>query len=621
MALPKLRDHFNDTNRENFMTMLNQKVHVVEKIAASSFHVRRDDMTNKYYKSGSERAMDIVDRTIVKFYENAIRHFQGLSQETKDEMPRDWKFGFDYLIDNETPNFKYSMLPKNNLILTHIQVLNESGKVFKVIRDTAVLNKWAKKLNVQNPPVIFEGMLNHFQKEQLIKILEMNDKEFEKTYESRSFTRDIYNIFDSNLRQTALNESINEDIDGLIVSFVDGKSMKSFKLEDFRRGVEEKEQRKSSDVYQITMVDVIEYFTGYDFSQHKLVEEKKDRRFIELMSEAFNDYIKANAAKYIGVKFETADFAKNDSFNLNTTFIKNEDTLRYVNNPILSELFKIVLSSFRNKREKASDILTEDMIAQMNEIIDQIYVQVDAKLEENEVLDFNAFKKWSTIQADVQEMDVNEALKVKFAEQGKEKVNMFVGRFQPFTLGHAKVLQSLHDANGLPVVVFLVKSKTVKKEDAFKRPYDEAMQMKMFRAVQKEYKFLKDIIIVPFAAIDTLFNELRPKYEPVLWGTGTDRMAAYSSQAYKDTYRDQLGVLPEFGMHEIHRTDDDISATAVRNSMLSDDKREFERMTPKSLHSMYDTLKAELEKSVATVESKVNESIMTFEQFINKTNE
>lgn len=449
----------------------------------------------------------------------------------------------------------------------------------------------------------------------------MNDKEFEKTYESRSFTRDIYNIFDSNLRQTALNESINEDIDGLIVSFVDGKSMKSFKLEDFRRGVEEKEQRKSSDVYQITMVDVIEYFTGYDFSQHTLVEEKKDRRFIELMSEAFNDYIKANATKYIGVKFETADFAKNDSFNLNTTFIKNESTLRYVNNPILSELFKIVLSSFRNKREKASDILTEDMVAQLNEIIDQIYVQVDAKLEENEVLDFNAFKKWSVIQADFQELDVNEALKVKFAGQGKEKVNMFVGRFQPFTLGHAKVLQSLHDANGLPVVVFLVKSKTAKKEDAFKRPYDEAMQMKMFKAVQKEYKFLKDIIVVPFAAIDVLFNELRPKYEPVLWGTGTDRMAAYSSQAYKDTYRDQLGVLPEFGMHEIHRTDDDISATAVRNSMLSDDKREFERMTPKSLRPMYDTLKAELEKSVATVESKVNESIMTFEQFINKTNE
>jgi cytidyltransferase-like protein len=617
MALPKLRDHFNDTNRENFMAMLTQKVHVVEKIAASSFHVRRDDLTNKYYKSGSERAMDIVDRTIVRFYENAIRHFQGLSEESKQDMPKDWKFGFDYLIDNETPNFKYSMLPKNNLILTHIQVLNESGKVSKVIRDTEVLNKWAKKLDVQNPPVIFEGMMTLSQKEQLIKILEMNDTQFEKTYESRSFTRDIYNIFNSGMSRTALNESVNDEIDGLIVSFVDGKSMKSFKLEDYRRKPEETE-RKSSDVYQITMIDVIEYFTNHDFSQYKLVEEKKDRRFLEIMSEAFNDYIKANAAKYIGVKFETADFAKNEAFNLNTSFLKNEQTLKYVNNPILSELFKIMLSSFRNKREKASDILTEDMVAQLNEIIDKIYEQIDAKLEENDVMDFTSFKKWSSIQEDAPEGEVNEALKVKTLEQGKQKVNMFVGRFQPFTLGHAKVLQSLHDQNGLPVVVFLVKSKTAKKEDAYKRPYDEAMQMKMFKAVQREYKFLKDIIVVPFAAIDTLFNELRPQYEPVLWGTGTDRMAAYSSQAYKDTYREQLNVLPEFGMHEIHRTDDDISATAVRNAMMADNKAEFERMTPKSLHGMYPVLQSELLKSIAAVESKVNEGLMTFEQFINK---
>ena len=75
MALQKLRDYFGETNREHFIQMLDNKVHVVEKLAASSFHVKRDDMHNKYYKSASTVAMDIVDRTIVRFYENAIRHF------------------------------------------------------------------------------------------------------------------------------------------------------------------------------------------------------------------------------------------------------------------------------------------------------------------------------------------------------------------------------------------------------------------------------------------------------------------------------------------------------------------------------------------------------------------
>jgi len=621
MALQKLRDYFGETNREHFIQMLDNKVHVVEKLAASSFHVKRDDMHNKYYKSASTVAMDIVDRTIVRFYENAIRHFQGLSPETKNEMPKDWKFGFDYLTDGETPNFKYSMLPKNNLVLTHIQVLNPSnGKVSKVIRDTQVLEKWAKKLDVQNPPVVFEGNLAHDQKEALVKLLEMNDAAFEDYYNERSFTKDIYNIFNRNMRQSALNESLDEEIDGLIVSFVDGKSMKSFKLEDFRRQPETP-NRKASDMYQITILDLIEYFSGYGFGDIKLVEEKQDRRYLELMSDAFNDYVKENASKYIGVDFDKAEFAKGSEFELNPTFIQNEKTLQLVNNKVLAELFKIVLSSFRYKREKTTDILTEDMLAQMNEIVDNINKQVNADLDESEVLDFNTFKKWDIIKQNKFDIEINEALKVRYPDHGKEKVNMFVGRFQPFTLGHAKVLQSLHDANGLPVVVFLVKSKTAKKEDAFKRPYDERMQMQMFKAVQKEYKFLKDIITVPFAAIDTLFNELRPKYEPVLWGTGSDRIDSYSGQAYKETYREQLNVLPEFGMHEIHRTDDNISATKVRNAMIDDDYKAFASMTPKSLHSMYPQLQSTLKDSIAMAESAINESetILTFEQFINKS--
>ena len=619
MALQKLRDHFNEVNRESFMSMLNDKVHVVEKLSASAFHVRRDDMHNKYYKSGSDRAMDVVDRTIVRFYENAIRHFQGLSSETKDSMPRDWKFGFDYIVNGDTPNFKYSMLPKNNLVLTHIQVLNPmTGKVSKVIRDTKVLEKWSKKLDVQRPPVVFEGYLASDQKDALISMLEMTDKQFEAHYTNKSFTRDLYNIFNSNLRQTALNESLDEDIDGLIVSFVDGKSMKSFKLEDYRRQPEKKESRKSSDIYQITILDLIEYFSKYDFEQHKLVQEKEDRRFIELMAEAFNDYIEKNATKYIGVDFEKADFAKNEEFALNTMFIDNEKTLKYVDNQILAELFKIVLSSFRNEREKTTDILTEDMVATMNEIVKKIDKVVKAELKEGEVLDFQSFKKWDIIKQNAQELEINEALRVNTVNHGREKVNMFVGRFQPFTLGHAKVLESLHKQNGLPVVVFLVKSKTAKKEDAFKRPYDENTQLQMFRTVQRQYKFLKDIIVVPYAAIDALFNELRPKYEPVLWGTGTDRMAAYSSQAMKDTYREQLNVLPEFGMHEIHRTGDDISATAVRNAMLDNNYKEFQRMTPRALHSMYDELRDLLVQSVEMAESKVNEGILTFEDFIKK---
>lgn len=616
MALQKLRDYFRETPRTEFMKQLDNKVHVVEKLAASSFHVKAGDLKNDYYKSGQSTPINIVDRTIVGFYEPAIMHFRGLPSEIKEEMSKDWKFGFDYLIDGETPNFRYSLLPKNNLVLTHIQVLSPTnGSVQKVIRDTQVLNKWADKLEVQRPPVVFEGQLRHDQKEALVKLLEMTDNEFISKYEERSFTRDMYSIFNANLRNSALQESLDEDIDGLVVSFIDGKKMSPYKLEDFREVNESQKPRKSSDIYQITIVDLIEHLSEYDFKQHQLVKEDKDERFLELMSEVFNAYIKENAPKYIGVNFETADFAKKEAFKLNTAFIENQQTLKLMNNEILAELFKIMLSSFKNKRTKTTDILSEDMVNQMNEIIESIDNHVSAKIEEGDVLDFNAYVKMDKINSSVNEGLVNEraVFTVKHPDQGKTPVNMFVGRFQPFTLGHAKVVKTIHEQNGYPVVIFLVKAKSKKKEDGFKRPYDEQTQLEMLEQVKKELP-IAEIYIINSAGIDIMFNEMRPKYEPVLWGTGTDRMKTYGYQVDNPKYRDLLGVRPDFGLFEIPRTGKNISATQVREAMLADDFKLFKKLTPKSIHSMYNDLKSKLEQSMAMSESV--ETIMTFEQFI-----
>ena len=613
MALTKLRDHFRETPRAAFMKMLDQKVHVVEKLTASAFHVQRASDHNLYFKSNQNNPMDIVDRTIVSFYESAIKHLQGLPGSVKEDMPKDWKFGFEYLVDGETPNFKYSLLPKNNLVLTHIKVMKPgTDKVQKVIRDTKVLNKWAGVLEVQQPPVLFEGVLRHDQKEALINVLEMSDEKYAKVYSDRSFSRDIYSIFNSEVRRTALQESLDSEIDGLVISFVDGKTMSPYKIEAFDRLEESFNERKSSDIYQITIVDLIEHLMSYDFTKHKLVEDKKDRRYIELMSEVFNQYIKDNASKYIGVDFNIAEFAKKDSFKLNKNFIKNQETLKYTNNEILAELFKIMLSSFRNERSKTTDILSEDMVNQMNDIVSNIKNHIDGKIEENDVLDFNAYLKNSKIN-NSPESDLNEALKVKTIKHGNKMVNMFVGRFQPFTLGHAKVVKQMHEQNGYPVVIFLVKAKKKKKEDAFKRPYDEQTQLEMLNNLKKELP-IEHVYIISTAAIDVMFNEMRPKYEPVLWGTGTDRMHVYAAQVNKPVYREDLNVLPEFGLYEIKRTGENISATKVRNAMLDDDFKAFKKMTPKGIHGMYNDLKNKLEQSMALAES--TEAVLTFEQFI-----
>ena len=612
MALQNLKTYFEASNTNDFLAMLDLTCVVSEKIQASSFHVKKTTKGFNYYKSGSKHPMDRVDRTMVKYYENGIKYFSTILPEVTEDMPLDWKFGFDYMLDNKTVSIEYDSLPKNHLILTHIQVLNPSDptQIKRVIRDPQILNKWADLLGVQRPPIVFNGKLQLNQKEALINLLGMSDQAFTDKFKTESFTRKIYNIFNNGLNTPALNFSLDKEIDGLIVNFYEGKNIKSFKLERFDR--KPAEERTPSDMYQISILDLVEFITNYDLSTIELTEQESDLRYIELISNIFNAYIEKNAAKYVGANFDSADFSDNKGFDLNKTFIKNEKTISLIQNKVLSELFKIALGSFRKKRLKETDIINTDLMTQINDIVETIEGIVLAKTNENDVMDFKRYLINQKLQHEVS--PILEALKVDFKEQGKKPVNMFVGRFQPFTLGHAKVVETINKQNGYPVVIFLVKSKTKKKEDAFSRPYDEDTQLAMLNQLKGKYPIEK-VYIINSAGIDLMFNAMRADgYEPVLWGTGSDRLKTYSYQVDKPEYREDLGVRTDFGLFEIPRTGKNISATQVRNAMLDGDEALFKKLTPKEIHNMYGELKSKLEDSMGVVaESK---TIMSFDQFI-----
>ena len=616
MALQNLKTYFEGANIADVDKLLNHKCIVTEKINGSSFHARRQGNDFAFYKSGQKTMMNVVDRTIVRYYENAIRHFKSVSQDVVEDMPFDWKFGFEYLADNKTLDVEYDVLPKSNLILTHIQVLQPSNpdKVRKVIRDTKILNKWADKLGVSKPPVLFEGLLDSGQKDRIKDILSMGEKEFSQMFEDEdrpSFTRTVYGIFNENMKQSALMNDLSKDGAGFVINFHDGKSIQAFVLEKFNK--KPKAERKPSDMYQITILDIVEHLSNFDFESIQLTEEKTDYRYLELMSSIFNQYVENNATKYIGAKFDSADFSESPMFELNTKFINNEKTLTLVQDKILAELFKIALGSFRKKRRKETTLINADLMREVNDIIEKIELKVMAKTNEGDVMNFKQYLLNQKIETQVS--PITEGLTVKYKDQGKKLVNMFVGRFQPFTLGHAKVIETISKENGYPVVIFLIKSKTKKAEDAFKRPYDEETQLAMLNRLKSSYP-IEDVKILPTAAIDKMFNELRPKYEPVLWGTGTDRMKVYSYQVDRQEYRDDLGVRDDFGLFEIPRTGKNISATQVRNAMLDGNERLFKKLTPKGIHGMYGELKLKLEDSMGVMAESNETEFLTFDEFV-----
>jgi hypothetical protein len=141
----------------------------------------------------------------------------------------------------------------------------------------------------------------------------------------------------------------------------------------------------------------------------------------------------------------------------------------------------------------------------------------------------------------------------------------------------------------------------------------------MLKALQGSYP-IQDVFILPSAGIDLMFNQLRPKYEPVLWGTGTDRMKTYAYQVDREEYRTDLNVRPDFGLFEIPRDEKAVSATQVRNALLDDDEKIFRKLTPRPIHQMYGELRDKLTASMSENKKYITtmKHIKLFEQFVNE---
>ena len=92
MALQNLKTYYSKSSTNDFQSMLKLPCVITEKLQASSFHAQSTVEGYNYFKSGSKKPMNVVDRTIVKYYESAISHFDSINEDSKEEMPKDWKF-------------------------------------------------------------------------------------------------------------------------------------------------------------------------------------------------------------------------------------------------------------------------------------------------------------------------------------------------------------------------------------------------------------------------------------------------------------------------------------------------------------------------------------------------
>lgn len=217
-----------------------------------------------------------------------------------------------------------------------------------------------------------------------------------------------------------------------------------------------------------------------------------------------------------------------------------------------------------------------------------------------------------------------------------EKINMTVGRFQPFTQGH---LNMVNEGEG-PCIIYQIKpaempnsiadlkikGKKAKKEqiqkvlkflnhedvkltedekELLKRPFTNELVEKELELIQKSNPNIVDVVYVKnvFDALDR-FNafctEQGDEYEPQYWMCGDDRVDNYTELIDKyPEFETELGnkqIIPNILKGRLKtntgkgRTEG-VSGTAVRASIINDDKDAFAKIMPKGVEKMFDEFK------------------------------
>jgi nicotinic acid mononucleotide adenylyltransferase len=168
-----------------------------------------------------------------------------------------------------------------------------------------------------------------------------------------------------------------------------------------------------------------------------------------------------------------------------------------------------------------------------------------------------------------------------------KEVNIIVGRFQPITTGHIKCAQYARDKKNLPTLLCMIDT-PMEKVDA-KHPFPSGHLSFMYHRMFLTDENIVGIILVKNADIVKISEICAFKnYRIAAWTCGTDRYKAY--KAMSERYKEQANLTDDFELLEVPRTDDDESATKLRQALHDDDKETFAKLFPGPL-KYYDELR------------------------------
>lgn len=413
-----LQNILNNEGREFLENLLNKEVVVTEKLNAATLSMKKKQTSEMdlnrnltFYKGTgvNKREITIADRVMTTFYLSGMTYLSNLSKLIIDRIPANWTFVFKYFPNHQPSFINYSVLPKNNLVLSCI--ITSGGTK---IDDCEDLKSWAEMFDVPYQEPIFKGYLSEYQKEKLRDYVEdgSNNKE--------SFARFIITLLNPAMKGSLYqNDGFESPIDGFVFKFIsdDGitKPMTAKLIDPFMSALISKNKSKKgySDNTDVLLSDFTIFMSNQDMDSIVLTKKDNSERYLELFYRLFNRYIKYKKSQLEDFDVDTNDIVKESidaDFGVDIDKISNETTKKLLkDNPEFKSIFKTLLGSFKTKKDDnyKSIVMSPGVVRLFNGVVDKINSKISS-CEETDNLSFSSYLN-AIRKNDIRDLDVNNA--------------------------------------------------------------------------------------------------------------------------------------------------------------------------------------------------------------------
>ena len=565
------------TKEQTFLDdLFNTEVLITEKIDGQAFSAEWTEKGWVFYKRDANNPINLLDRTIMKSYEDLIDFFESKPESITNKFKFGMRFEMEYVKSLKPNLISYDSLPTNNLVLHSISFYNDR-KLTNKITDIEDIKKYAKILDVDSIPVIFQGKLNKSQIEDISSFLKTPKEDLISRFKTESFTQYIFSVLDPSRKKTYLQSNLEKPIEGIVFYFDDKVFLAKLVDPAFEQSILDKmAQHKEADIPDIKTKKFTEDFFNFVAAENIKNYVNDDKGFIsylKIIGDLFLNFYTKNKnfkKEYKGIFHEQSDTFKQEDFKINPRFLPDDIKKLIKSNEDIEFAFKLAIMNLKYTKKrflKTENPLTKELVTRISSIV-----------KESKFITFKNFLFESLIQEGNKEYENG---------LGKEKINVIIGKFQPFTSGHQKMVDELYSLNGLPVYIFSVR----KKQPIL----SEKLTENIFKQLIKDDKKIENFKFIDRGLIADAMNVLYPDFEPEFIGCGTDREKDYTNQL-NFINKNWTQRRDNIKIHVTTRTDEDVSATKVRNAVIEDDFKTFEKMTPKSVHKFYKELQNELKK-------------------------